>query len=142
MVVEMDVPINHFICMLKCLRFLPVDALCFENSKEIFCQSIVIAVSRPLVTVELQLCSDFLFIQLLLTETGYLLLCRRITWCLKNGLTSFPRTAENSAGVDFPFLLVRFHIGTPQCWQEGHLSWWRPRCLGGRPAASRSCARL
>ena len=47
MVVEVDVSVNYLIGLGKGSGSVPVDTLRFEDSKEIFSQSIVLAVSTP-----------------------------------------------------------------------------------------------
>ena len=47
MVVEVDVIVNHFIGLFKSLRLVSIDALGFQDAKEIFSQRIVIAISTP-----------------------------------------------------------------------------------------------
>ena len=46
-VIEVDVIVNHLVGFLKSFRLVSVDTLCFEDSKEIFSQGIVIAISTP-----------------------------------------------------------------------------------------------
>ncbi len=43
-VVEVDIAVNHLICFCEGGRFVPVNALCFEDGEEIFCHRIVIRV--------------------------------------------------------------------------------------------------
>ena len=87
MVGEVDVIVNHFIGPFKSLWLVSVDALCFQDAKEIFSQRVVIAIStpwhrrcnavsfsqveislrgvlEPLVAVELQLPATFCFYRL------------------------------------------------------------------------------
>ena len=45
MVVEMKVSVNQIIRFLECLRFVSVDALRFQNGKEMFCHCVVIKVT-------------------------------------------------------------------------------------------------
>gem|GEM_PF-4977773 len=37
MVVEVNVSVNQIVCFHECLWLVPVDTLCFQNRKEIFC---------------------------------------------------------------------------------------------------------
>ena len=47
MVIKVDIIVNHFISLFKSLWFVSVDALSFQDAKEIFSQRIVIAISTP-----------------------------------------------------------------------------------------------
>lgn len=47
MVIKVDIIVNHFISLFKSLWFASVDALSFQDAKEIFSQRIVIAISTP-----------------------------------------------------------------------------------------------
>lgn len=47
MVIKVDIIVNHFIGLFKSLWFVSVDALSFQDAKEIFSQRIVIAISTP-----------------------------------------------------------------------------------------------
>ena len=47
MVIKVDIIVNHFISLFKSLWFASVDALGFQDAKEIFSQRIVIAISTP-----------------------------------------------------------------------------------------------
>lgn len=45
MIIEIDELGNEFSVLLECLDSLAVDARCLEDGEEIFCHSVVIAVS-------------------------------------------------------------------------------------------------
>lgn len=47
MVIKVDIIVNHFIGLFKSLWFVSVDALGFQDAKEIFSQRIVTAISTP-----------------------------------------------------------------------------------------------
>lgn len=47
MVIKVDIIVNRFIGLFKSLWFVSVDALSFQDAKEIFSQRIVIAISTP-----------------------------------------------------------------------------------------------
>lgn len=47
MVIKVDIIVNHFISLIKSLWFVSVDALSFQDAKEIFSQRIAIAISTP-----------------------------------------------------------------------------------------------
>ena len=47
MVVEVDEAVNTFIGLPESFRFVPVDALCFEDGEKVFSHGIVVAVPAP-----------------------------------------------------------------------------------------------